>query len=118
MVTGRGLVWMLPGAEPAMLTHEEASCYRRGSAALTDSGKAVDLARLKIVLAETQQRLIIALQSLSDAALAVDVPGEFRRTPLLGTTGQALVRLGYHEGYHNGQIGLLGRMDGKEAAIK
>jgi hypothetical protein len=109
---------MLPGAEPAALTDEEALCYRRGSAALTDSGKGVDFARLKTVLAETQQRLIVTLQSLSDAALAIHVPGEFRRTPLLGTIGQALLRLGYHEGCHNGQIGLLRRMAGKEGAIK
>jgi predicted RNA polymerase sigma factor len=69
-------------------------------------------------LDETQQRLIPALQALSDATLSAEVPEQFRRAPLLGTVGQALVRLGYHEGYHNGQIGILRRMAGKEAAIK
>ncbi len=118
IVTGRGLVLMLAGAEPFALTEQEASCYRRGSAALRDNGNALDLARLKSALEETQQRLILTLQSLSDAALAADVPEELRRPPLMGTVGQALVRLGYHEGYHNGQIGLLRRMTGKEAAIK
>ena len=44
MVTGRGLVLMLAGAEPAVLTDDEAASYRRGSAALRDGGKAVDSA--------------------------------------------------------------------------
>jgi hypothetical protein len=118
MVTGRGLVLMLAGAEPSVLTDEEASCYRRGSGDLRDNGNEVDLSRLKSALEETQQRLIVTLQSLSDAALAADVPDKLRRPPLMGTVGEALVRLGYHEGYHNGQIGLLRRMAGKEAAIK
>src|SRR5271169_5853168 len=114
----RGLVLMLAGGEPAVLTDEEAACYRRGSAALRDAGNAVDLARLKSALEETQQRLIPALQALSDATLSAEVPEQFRRPPLVGTVGQALTKLGYHEGYHNGQIGLLRRMAGKEAAIK
>jgi predicted RNA polymerase sigma factor len=118
MVTGRGLVLMLAGASPTVLTDDEAACYKRGSAALSADGNAVELARLKSAFEETQQRLIPALQALSDATLSAEVPEQFRRPPLLGTAGQALVRLGYHEGYHNGQIGILRRMAGKEAAIK
>ena len=118
MVTGRGLVLMLAGALPTVLTDDEAAAYKRGSAALGEGGNAVDLARLKTALEETQQRLIPALQALSDATLSADVPEQFRRPPLQGSVGQALVRLGYHEGYHNGQIGILRRMAGKEAAIK
>jgi uncharacterized damage-inducible protein DinB len=109
---------MLAGASPTVLTDDEASAYKRGSAALGADGKAVDVARLKSALDETQQRLIPALQALSDATLSAEVPEQFRRAPLLGTVGQALVRLGYHEGYHNGQIGILRRLAGKEAAIK
>jgi len=118
MVTGRGLVLMLAGAEPAVLADEEAASYRRGSAALTEGGKAVDVARLKSALDETQHRLIPALQALSEQALSAEIPEQFRRPPLIGTVGQALARLSYHEGYHNGQIGILRRMAGKEAAIK
>ena len=118
MVTGRGLVLMLAGASPTVLTEEEAAGYRRGSAALTEGGNPVDFARLESALAETQQRLIPALQALSDATLSAEVPEQFRRPPLQGTVGQALARLSYHEGYHNGQIGILRRMVGKEAAIK
>jgi len=36
----------------------------------------------------------------------------------MGTVGDALARLCYHEGYHNGQIGIPRRLAGKEAAIK
>lgn len=118
MVTGRGLVLMLAGADGTVLTDDEAAPYRRGSAALREGGSVVDITRLKSALEETQQRLIPALQALSTEALSAEVPEQFRRPPLLGTVGQALTRLGYHEGYHNGQIGLLRRMAGKEAAIK
>jgi hypothetical protein len=118
MVTGRGLVLMLAGAEGAVLTDDEAAGYRRGSAALTEGGNAVDIVRLKSALDETQKRLIPALNGLSEAALSAEVPEQFRRPPLLGTVGQALARLSYHEGYHNGQIGILRRMAGKESAIK
>ena len=118
MVTGRGLVLMLAGPASTVLTDEEAASYRRGSAALREGATAVDLARLKSAFEETQQRLIPALQSLNDATLSAEVPEQFRRPPLRGTVAQALTRLSYHEGYHNGQIGLLRRMAGKEAAIK
>jgi hypothetical protein len=59
LVTGRGLVLLLAGAEPCAPTDEEAAGYRRGSAALRESGNAFDLARLKGI--EMQQRLIVAL---------------------------------------------------------
>jgi len=39
------------------------------------------------------------------------------RPPLTGSVGDALIRLHYHEGYHNGQIGLLRRIAGKDGAI-
>ena len=118
MVTGRGLVLMLAGASPTTLTDDEAAAYKRGSAALREGGNPVDFARLKSALEETQQRLIAALQAVSEETLAKEVPEEFRRPPLLGSVGQALAKLSYHEGYHNGQIGILRRLAGKEAAIK
>ncbi len=118
MVTGRGLVLMLAGASPTVLTDQEAAAYKRGSAALSEGGNEVDLARLRSAFDETQQRLISALQTLDDATLSAEIPEQFRRPPLLGTVGQALAKLSYHEGYHNGQIGILRRMAGKEAAIK
>ena len=58
------------------------------------------------------------MAALSDNALTSPVPGPYNRPPLTGSLGDALVRLHYHEGYHNGQIGLLRRIAGKEGAIK
>ncbi len=78
----------------------------------------IDLERLKVALDESQKKLIPALQGLSDEALAADVPEKFKRPPLTGSVGDALARLCYHEGYHNGQIGLVRRLVGKESAIK
>jgi hypothetical protein len=109
---------MLAGADGTVLTDDEAARYRRGSAALREGASAVDVARLKSAFEETQQRLIPALEALGAVAVAADVPDRFRRAPLLATVGQALVRLSYPEGYHNGQIGLLRRMAGKGSAIK
>jgi uncharacterized damage-inducible protein DinB len=97
---------------------KKAAGYRRGSAALREAGNAVEFARLRSAFEETQKRLIPALQSLNEETLSAEVPEQFRRPPLLGTVGQALARLSYHEGYHNGQIGILRRMAGKDAAMK
>ncbi len=55
---------------------------------------------------------------LSNDALAQPVPEQLRRPPLTGSVAEALIRLHYHEGYHNGQMGLLRRLAGKEGAIK
>jgi uncharacterized damage-inducible protein DinB len=79
---------------------------------------ALDLPKLKSALDESQKRLIPALQSLNDETLSSPVPEKFRRPPLTGTLAEAVAILNYHEGYHNGQIGLLRRLPGKEGAIK
>ena len=42
---------------------------------------------------------------------------KMRRPPLVGKMGDVLARFCYHEGYHNGRIGVLRRLAGKEAAI-
>ena len=76
------------------------------------------MARLQSALEESQKKLVPALQGMSDDALAADVPQKFKRPPLMGSVGDALARLCYHEGYHNGQIGILRRLAGKEGAIK
>jgi len=76
------------------------------------------LARLASALEESHNRLIPALQGHSDDTLAADVPEKFKRPPLTGSVGEAIARLCYHEGYHNGQIGIKRRLAGKEGAIK
>jgi uncharacterized damage-inducible protein DinB len=101
-----------------VFSEEEGAVFQRSSAALKASDQGVDLERLKSALEETPKNLIPALQSLSDETLAAPVPEKFKRPPLTGTVGQALATLYYHEGYHNGQIGLLRRLAGKEGAIR
>jgi uncharacterized damage-inducible protein DinB len=107
---------MLAGATPA-LTGERLAPYRRGSHPEGTEGF-VDLATLRGWLSDTQQQLIPALAALSEEDLDQLVPEEQRRPPLTGSIGDALIRLHYHEGYHNGQIGVLRRLAGKEGAIK
>jgi uncharacterized damage-inducible protein DinB len=115
VVSARSMVLMLAGATPT-LTGEGMSVYRRGSHPEGTSGFA-DLAKLRAMFDQTQEQLIPALTALSEQALNGAVPEEHRRPPLTGTLGDALIRLHYHEGYHNGQIGLLRRLAGKPEAI-
>ena len=116
IVATRGAIFMLAGTPPT-LTGENLVIYRRGSHPEGTEGF-VDLATLRGWLDDTQQQLIPALAALSEENLDRPVPEEQRRPPLTGTIGDALIRLHYHEGYHNGQIGLLRRLAGKEGAIK
>jgi len=97
---------------------EVTAYYVRGSKPLQPGDKVPDLATLRGILSDTQHRLIPALAALSDDALRQPVPDQMRRPPLTGTVGEALIRLHYHEGYHNGQMGLLRRLVGREGAIK
>jgi uncharacterized damage-inducible protein DinB len=117
VVSARNTVLKLAGSAP-MVSEEITTHYVRGSNPLQPGDKVPDLATLRGLLSDTQQRLIPALAALSDEALSRPVPEQMRRSPLTGTVGDALIRLHYHEGYHNGQIGLLRRLAGKEGAIK
>jgi hypothetical protein len=116
VIVTRNLVLMLAGATP-VLTGEHVAEYQRGSSP-EGTDNFLDLATLRGLLDDSQKQLIPALAALSEAKLNRDVPDQYRRPPLTGSLGDALIRLHYHEGYHNGQIGLLRRMAGKEGAIK
>lgn len=116
VIVSRNLVLMLAGATP-VLTGEHVAGYQRGSHP-EGTEKFLDLATLRGFLDDSQKQLIPALAALSDDALNRAVPEQYRRPPLTGSLGDALIRLHYHEGYHNGQIGLLRRLAGKEGAIK
>jgi uncharacterized damage-inducible protein DinB len=116
VVVTRNLMLQLTEGSP-VLTGESADVYRRGSSPCGSEGF-LDLATLRGLLDDSQQVLLPALAALSDNALASPVPEPYNRPPLTGSLGDALVRLHYHEAYHNGQIGLLRRIAGKEGAIK
>ena len=116
VVVARNTVLNLIGSTPIQLG-EKLPLYQRGSAPCAGD-QYLDLATLRGYLDDSQQRLIPALSATSERSLEKDVPEPYKRPPLSGSVGDALVRLHYHEGYHNGQIGLLRRMAGKEGAIK
>jgi len=115
IIVARNLLLSLTGGTP-VLTGDHVAVYQRGSS--PDGGtKFLDLATLRGYLDDSQQRLVPALTLLSEAALSLPMPEPHNRAPLTGSVGDALIRLHYHEGYHNGQIGLLRRIAGKEGAI-
>ncbi len=117
LLTARGLLLTLVGGTP-VLDGPKAEHYRRGSNPIQAGDDVLDIGTLRGLLNDSQQQLIPALAALADEDLAAPVPEQHRRPPLTGSVGEALLRLHYHEGYHNGQIGLLRRLAGKEGAIK
>ena len=117
IVSARNGALKLVGGAP-LFGEEITAYYARGSKPLQAGGNAPDLGTLRGLLSDTQNQLVPTLAGLSDEALARPVPEQMRRPPLTGSVAEALIRLHYHEGYHNGQIGLLRRLVGKEGAIK
>jgi uncharacterized damage-inducible protein DinB len=117
IVIARNMALSLAGGAP-IAGDDIATHYARGSHPLHPSDKVPDLATLRGLLSDSQLQLIPALTALSDDALSRPVPEQLRRPPLTGSVADALIRLHYHEGYHNGQMGLLRRLAGKEGAIK
>jgi len=116
VVNARGFLLTLTGGTP-VLTGAQAEPYKRGSTSGSIDGL-LDLATLRGLLSDSQQQLIPALAVMSDEALARSVPEPYNRPPLTGSLVEAFSRLHYHESYHNGQIGLLRRIAGKEGAIR
>ncbi len=117
IVAARNTALKLAGGAP-VAGDDITAHYRRGSAPLQPGDKVPDLGTLRGILSDAQHQLVPALAALSDEALAQPVPEQLRRPPLTGSVANALIRLHYHEAYHNGQIGLLRRIAGKEGAIK
>jgi hypothetical protein len=92
--------------------------YRRGSEPLSPADTPLDLATLRGMLEDSQRQLLPVLAAMTEEALNADIPEQLRRPPLMGNVGQALARMNSHESYHNGQLGLLRRLVGKEGAIR
>lgn len=116
VVSARNLILTLAGGTPVQIG-DAAARYRRGSAPIHDGDNVLDLGTLRGLLADSQQQLIPALAVISEETLALPVPEAMRRPPLTGSVGEALARMVFHESYHNGQIGLLRRLAGKQGAI-
>jgi len=116
MVVARNTALRLAGGSPVPMG-EQMARYQRCSSP-QGSEQFLDLATLRGFLDDSQQQLLPVLAAMSENALASPVPEALNRPPLTGSIGDALIRLHYHEGYHNGQIGLLRRIAGKEGAIR
>src|SRR5690242_2865383 len=116
MVIARGGILTLVGEAP-VCPEAQAAPYRRGVSP-SETDQLLDMATLRGYLADSQLLLLPALAPMTEAKLAKPVPEPMNRPPLTGSIGDALIRLQYHEAYHNGQLGLLRRIAGKEGAIK
>jgi hypothetical protein len=116
VILSRGLLLTLTGGTP-VLSGSQAELYKRGGSCGAVDGL-LDLATLRGLLTDSQQQLIPGLAAMSDAALEGPLPEPHNRSPLTGSIADAFTRLHYHESYHNGQIGLLRRIAGKDGAIR
>jgi hypothetical protein len=117
MLAARRSVHRLAGA-PQDPGGDLLSRYGRGSEPLKPGEAPADLATLRGFLEDSQQALMGTLAALSEEDLNADIPEQMRRPPLVGNVGQGIARLASHESYHTGQIGILRRLIGKEAAIR
>jgi len=97
----------LPPAWPAHLGSSQP--YSRGSKGFSGAN-AVSLTMLREALAGSQEQVMAALGRISTSRL------EERATDTQ-TVEERLAFLGFHEGYHVGQVGLVRRLLGKSGAI-
>ena len=101
-----GLLGLDP-AWPAQLGSSQP--YSRGSTGFV-AADAIALTKLREALASSQDQVMTALGNIGEARLA-------ERATDTQTVGERLAFLGFHEGYHVGQIGLVRRLLGKAGAI-
>jgi hypothetical protein len=96
--------------QPAIWSEAETNLYKRGSAAIVSSSRAISLKKILSDFGRSQEQILRALKGLSAEDLAKPMGDE--------SVGQKLATLHFHEAYHAGQLGLLRRIVGKEGAIK
>lgn len=96
-----------------LLSAQEAALYQRGSEALVESAAVPQLSHLLQKLAESQDRLVAALQALPPADLEREVL--FYNTPR--SLGGLLAFLQWHETYHLGQLELLRQLAGRTEKV-
>jgi hypothetical protein len=108
LVATRNLVMQTLGA-PAVWSNEEAAPYERGAKPSRDGAYARRLEDLIAALDRSQPVVMARVRTLSAEDLA--------RPSRMGTVGDLLTTLCFHEAYHVGQFGLLRRLLGKDGAI-
>ena len=101
-----GLLGLGPAWPPQLGSSQP---YSRGSTGFV-AADAVALTKLRDALAISQDQVLAALGNISEARLA-------ERATDTQSVGERLAFLGFHEGYHVGQIGLVRRLLGKAGAI-
>jgi len=98
----------LDRAWPATMAPSDA--YRRGSTGFA-TDRAIPLGELRDALGRSQAVVLAALEQVTADRL-------LERATETMTVGERLAFLGFHEGYHVGQVGALRRALGKPGAIK
>jgi uncharacterized damage-inducible protein DinB len=106
----RNVVMQLLG-KPPVWDPEKAARYARGSAPLGPDDDPQPLESIRAELDRSQAPLVEALGALTEEQLAAPLENG-------KTLAERLTLLGFHEGYHGGQISLLRRVLGHEGAIK
>jgi len=115
MLNTRGALLELLGGE-ALTGERHQSLYGRHSQNVGPGDDCESLEALRETWKATQTALLEKLAAADDALLATMVPGLFEPESQ-EATGVQLASLVFHEAYHAGQIGVIRRNVGMEAAI-
>jgi len=111
IVVYRDKMLTLLQASPVLET-DESAIYQRGSEPLSADEDNVEIERLLKSSQESLERLIVAIQSVSDEFLG-DIFDEQHGTTIL----DRLEFLLWHENYHLGQLEILRQLAGKDDEI-
>lgn len=108
IVHHRNIMHGLAGIEPVW-TNEMEERYYRGSSPLTSATEAEDLPTLLAMYEASQSALTARLCDMTSEELEQETDEKPLATTLAG--------LVFHESYHMGQLGIIRRVIGKEAAL-
>jgi uncharacterized damage-inducible protein DinB len=97
--------------QPPVWDPEKAARYARGSAPLGPDDNPERLESIRAELDRSQAPLVAALEACTAEELAASVDNG-------NSLAHRLIQLGFHEGYHGGQISLLRRLLGHTGAIQ
>jgi uncharacterized damage-inducible protein DinB len=98
--------------QPPALDESLANRYERESEPVTSEAEAVPLETLLAAIADSQERIVAALNAVSEADLAV-IYNEKRQT----TVGDWIEFQHWHETYHVGQLEILRQLAGVDDKI-
>jgi len=91
--------------------------YKRGTAPLSDPGKAVEFAQISSDFSTAHERVMRGIEGLAPERWAEPAPYSPGNNPD-ETLGSLLHLIAFHQAYHVGQLGLGRRLVGKTGAIK